>query len=128
VELKKILYAEDDDDIRSVAVLALEMIGGFVVSACTSGFEAVEKAASFDPDLILLDVMMPGMDGPATLTRLRELPELARVPAVFFTAKAQPSEVERLRALGAQAVLAKPFDPADLSADLRRIWKAVHDE
>lgn len=126
--LQNILFVEDDDDIRTVTVLALEMLGDFNVEACASGMEAVERASQFRPDLLLLDVMMPGLDGPATLARLREQPELRNVPAVFFTAKARPDEVERLRSLGAQDVLAKPFDPERLPGELHRIWNASHGE
>jgi len=125
VELRKILYVEDDDDIRAVTVMALEMLGDFVVEACASGADAVGKAGAFAPDLLLLDVMMPGMDGPETLARLRATPGFEEVPAVFFTAKAQPDEVKRLRAAGARDVLAKPFDPARLPAELHRIWAAA---
>lgn len=122
--LAKILYVEDDDDIREVTLLSLEMLGDFVVAACASGAEALERALTFAPDLILLDVMMPGLDGPETLARLRANPALETVPAVFFTAKAQPDEVRRLRALGAEDVLAKPFDPERLPGELHRIWEA----
>ena len=124
--LRKILYVEDDADIRTVTLLSLEMLGDFTVEACASGFEAIERAEAFDPDLILLDVMMPGLDGPGTLARLREKPSLDRAPAVFFTAKTQPEETRRLRALGAQDVLAKPFDPERLPDELRRIWEMAH--
>lgn len=123
--LRKILYVEDDDDIRTVTVMALEMLGDFEVEAHASGSTAIERAAAFGPDLILLDVMMPDMDGPATLAGLRRQPSLARTPAVFFTAKARPDEVARLRELGANDVLAKPFDPQALPDALRRIWAAA---
>jgi CheY-like chemotaxis protein len=123
--LSRILYVEDDDDIRTVAVMALEMIGDFTVEAHASGHAAIERAAAFAPDLVLLDVMMPGIDGPATLAGLRAIPALAEVPAVFFTAKAQPDEVARLLALGARGVLAKPFDPQTLPDALRALWSAA---
>ena len=105
--------------------MALEMLGGFVVAAHPSGASALGAAEAFAPDLLLLDVMMPGMDGPATLLGLRGKASLADVPAVFFTAKAQPDEVARLRDLGASAVLAKPFDPQALPDALRSIWTAA---
>ena len=124
--LRKILYVEDDDDIRAVTVMALEMIGDFEVAAHASGMSAVTQAPAFAPDLILLDVMMPGLDGPATLERLRAMPGLTETPAVFFTAKAQAAEVQRLRDLGAVDVLAKPFDPQALPDMLRRLWAAAH--
>src|SRR3712207_3851575 len=107
--LRKILYVEDDDDIRTVTLLALEMLGDFSVEPCASGAEALARAEAFGPDLILIDVMMPELDGPSTLARLRDVPGLADVPAVFFTANARPDQAQRLRSFGASAVLAKPF-------------------
>ena len=120
--LSKILYAEDDPDIQAVARMSLEMVGGFEVCACSSGAEALDAASRFAPDLILLDVMMPGMDGIATLERLRGDPRTAFIPVVFMTAKAMPSEVARLRAMGAADVLLKPFDPMTLPITLKGIW------
>jgi two-component system, OmpR family, response regulator len=120
--LSKILYAEDDPDIRSVGKMSLEMVGGFDVRACSSGEEAVETAPGFSPDLVLLDVMMPGMDGVTTLERLRQDPRTAAIPVIFMTATAMPSEVARLRALGAADVLLKPFDPMTLHLKLKGIW------
>ena len=127
--LRKVTYVEDDADIREVAVLALEVVGGFEVQTCSSGEEAVALAADFGPDLFLLDVMMaPGMDGPATLARLREIPALAATPAIFMTAKVQPQEVAALRALGALDVIAKPFDPMTLADTMRAIWASRGEE
>jgi CheY-like chemotaxis protein len=118
-ELSRILCAEDEADIGTVARMALEAVGGFTVEVCASGEAALETAPAFAPDLILLDVMMPGMDGPATLDALRRRPELAATPVVFMTAKALSSEVERYMALGVLGVIAKPFDPMTLAA---RVW------
>ncbi|MFE0752611.1 response regulator [Inquilinus sp. NPDC058860] len=120
--LTRILYVEDDADIRSVAGFALEAVGGFVLAACASGEEALTQAPGFAPQLLLLDVMMPGMDGPETLAALRALPGTAATPAVFMTAKVQPQEVARYRALGAIDVISKPFDPMTLSDEIRAIW------
>ena len=120
--LKKVLCVEDEADIRTVAELALASVGGFQVLLCSSGAEAIEKAAGFKPDIMLLDVMMPGMDGPDTLRALRALPGLATVPAVFLTAKAMPSEVARYKKVGALDVIAKPFDPMTLADHVKRIW------
>ena len=124
--LSRILYVEDDADVRKVATFALKMVGKFTVEACASGEEALEKAVAFAPQLLLLDVMMPGMDGPTTLARLRELPEIAGVPAVFMTAKVQPQEVSRYRELGSLDVISKPFDPMTLAASVRSIWEGRH--
>jgi len=124
--LTRILYAEDEPDIQAVAKLALEMVGGFQVLICGTGIEALEKVKDFAPDLILLDVMMPGMDGPTTLQRLRADPATAAIPVIFLTAKVQPSEVARFQALGALDVIAKPFDPMTLAAQVRQVWGRAH--
>ncbi len=127
-ELTRILYVDDDDDIRTVARFALEFVGGFEVAACASGEEALALAPGFSPQLLLLDVMMPGMDGPAVLAAMRLLPATAATPAVFMTAKVRSSEVERYRALGAVDVVAKPFDPMGLPAAIRSIWDRAQEK
>lgn len=125
--LSKVLYVEDDPDIREVAHLALALVGGLDVHMCASGEDAIAEAPAFAPDLLLMDVMMPGLDGPGTLRRLREHPALADTPVIFMTAKVQRQEVAALRALGAIDVVAKPFDPMRLADDLRAIWDRHHD-
>lgn len=121
-ELKKILYVEDEPDIQMIARVALENVGGFELLVCSSGAEAVEKAAAFAPDMFLLDVMMPGMDGPTTLAELRKIPQLANTPVMFMTAKVQPQEVEFLKSLNVAEVIAKPFDPMGLANNIRESW------
>ena len=121
-DLKRILYVEDEADVRIVARMALEAIGGFEVVDYGTGAEAVAGAAAARADLIVLDVMMPGMDGPATLQELRALPQTARTPAIFMTAKVQPKEIERYRSLGVLGVVAKPFSPMEMPREIRRIW------
>ncbi|MBR9857805.1 MAG: response regulator [Gammaproteobacteria bacterium] len=120
---QRILYVEDDDDIREIAQLALEIIGGFTVLLCASGEQALEQVTDFDPDMILLDVMMPGMDGPSTLTALRQNPALATTPVAFMTAKIQPQEIAAYKAMGALDVIAKPFDPIQLPEQIKAIWQ-----
>ena len=120
--LKRILYAEDEPLIQAMAKLALEKVGGFEVLLCSSGAQALEQVKGFAPDLILLDVVMPGMDGPATFAALRADPTTAPIPVVFLTANAQPAEVARYMALGALDVVAKPFMPMTLAAQIKRIW------
>ncbi len=115
---RRVLVVDDEPDIRSVAGLALDRVGGMDVMVAASGAEALQLAMASPPDAIVLDVMMPGMDGPATLEALRAEPATAEVPVVFLTAKAQAAELERLLALGADGVLAKPFDPMTLAAEL----------
>lgn len=124
-ELRRILFVEDDPDIRTVATMALEAVGGFSVLACDSGARAIGEASAFGPDLVLLDVMMPGLDGPATLEALRRLPDLGETPVVFMTARVQAHEVARYREMGAADVIAKPFDPMALSDTVRSIWSAL---
>lgn len=122
--LERILYAEDEQDIQAVAKLALEMLGGFQVKICGGGQEALAEVGGFAPDLILLDVMMPDMDGPTTLQKLRADPATAAIPVIFLTAKVQPAEVAGFQALGALNVIAKPFDPMTLAAEIRQIWES----
>src|SRR5688572_825845 len=105
-----VLCIDDEDDILTVAKLCLEAVGGFQVTACHSGKEGVEKALEVKPDLILIDVMMPGMDGPATLKLLRTYTELDATPVVFMTARVQPGEIQEYIKLGGAAVVAKPFN------------------
>jgi CheY-like chemotaxis protein len=117
----RLLLVDDDDAIREIAQVSLERVGGWVVVAAASGGEAIEIAESSGIfDLVLLDVMMPGIDGPTTLGRLRG-PLPADVPIIFLTAKLQPADRKRLRALGAAGVIAKPFDPMALPGEVERI-------
>jgi CheY-like chemotaxis protein len=121
--LKKILLVEDDPDIRIIVKSALEMLGGLEVRACASGAEALAAVAEFAPQLALLDVMMPELDGPGVLARLRALPATSALPVIFLTAKTASAEVERLRALGVAGILTKPFDPLTLHEQVQAIWK-----
>ena len=125
--LERIMLVEDEPDIQAIAKVALEMVGGFKIEVCSSGAEALKKAPEFAPDLILLDVMMPVMDGPGTLVALRNLAETATTPVIFMTAKVHPSEVAEYKKLGALDVIAKPFDPMQLSSNVRTIWSAVYE-
>lgn len=126
IELKRILHVEDDPSIQAVAKVALEAIGGFQVLSCASGQQAVEEVEQFAPQFILLDVMMPGMGGPETLTLLGQRVDLSTIPVAFMTAKVQPGEIEHLRKLGAQDVIIKPFDPMRLASQIQAIWKSWH--
>jgi len=120
-QTKKILFVEDQEDIQAVARIALETVGGFTVEICSNGSLALTRALEFKPDLLLLDVMMPGMDGPETLKKLRELKQTADTPVIFMTAKVQQNEVESLMKLGARGVISKPFDPMKLADSIREI-------
>ena len=122
-QLSRVMMVEDEIDIQTIARLSLEVLGQFTVKICSSGPEALASAPDFVPDLILLDVMMPGMDGPTTLTALRAQPATANIPIIFMTAKVQTHEVAQYQAIGALDVISKPFDPMTLSATVRAIWE-----
>ena len=115
----RVLHVDDEPDIREVAELALRLDPEITVHGCGSGRDAIQAAASWGPDLILLDVMMPVMDGPATLNHLRQSPATSAIPVVFMTARAQPRELEHFVSLGAEGVIPKPFDPMTLAASVR---------
>ena len=121
----RLLHVEDEPDIREITEFALED-EGFELFQCASGQAALELAETLAVDVLLLDVMMPGMDGPTTLQRLRALSHLADTPAIFMTAKVQPAEVRHLKELGAVEVIAKPFDPLALANQIRAIVERVN--
>jgi len=123
-ELKRILYIEDEPDIQAIARVSLESVGGFTTKICSSGEEGLQQTPLFDPQLILLDVMMPGMDGPATFQALHELKDYTNTPIIFMTAKAQPQEIQEYMSMGAIGVITKPFDPIKLPDDIRTIWNS----
>jgi CheY-like chemotaxis protein len=122
---RKILIIDDEDDIREVAALSLESVAGWDVIKASSGAQGLARAAEFQPDAILLDVMMPGMDGPTTFLELRKNQATARIPVLLLTAKVQGTDQRRFADLGVEAVLFKPFDPMTLSAQIARAlgWK-----
>ncbi|MBI5922140.1 MAG: response regulator [Betaproteobacteria bacterium] len=124
--LTKILYVEDEPDIRMVAQLALETVGEFTLEVCGSGAEALERIAAFQPQLVLMDVMMPGMDGPSTLAKIRELQNFKATPVIFMTAKVQPQEVASYKQSGVVGVIPKPFDPMTLANSILEIWERCH--
>jgi CheY-like chemotaxis protein len=123
--LTSVLYVDDEPDIREVVEMALNLVSGIAVKTCGSGTEALQLMPILLPDLVLLDVMMPGLDGPATLARMRSDPALNRIPVVFMTAKALPQEVDRFMSLGAVGVISKPFDPMQLATRVQEIWANV---
>ena len=123
--LRTILYVDDEPDIREVVQMSLSLADGVEVHTADSGKRALEVLPSVQPDLVLLDVMMPTLDGPGTLQRMRENPATAGIPVVFMTAKAMPQEIARFIELGAAAVIAKPFDPMRLSEQVITIWDGL---
>lgn len=119
--IQKVLLVDDDPRIRKIAQISLEGVGGWQVSLVASGFEAIEVAQKEHPDVILLDVMMPEMDGPTTLAKIREVAEIASIPVIFFTAKVQKQELDSYLALGAAGIISKPFDPMKLPSEICEI-------
>jgi CheY-like chemotaxis protein len=115
----RVLHVDDEPDIREIVQLSLGLDPAFSVRSCASGTEALAMATDWSPDVILCDVMMPVMDGPATLARLRECPQIADTPVVFMTARAQTRELEHFKSLGAFGVISKPFDPMTLASSVR---------
>ncbi len=122
-QLNKIVCIEDEPDIRVVAEMALADIGGFEVKCCESGRQALYVTQEFIPDLFIVDVMMPGMDGPQTIKMLRAQPALADIPVIFMTAKVETQAREELMALGAIGIITKPFDPITLAEMVQSVWK-----
>jgi len=118
IPVPRILVIDDDDDICEVAAMSLETVAGWDVLTADSGAKGVTQAIEMQPDAILLDVMMPGMDGPATFRALRNHPATAQIPVLLLTAKAQNSDRLRFADLGVEAVLLKPFDPMTLSTQI----------
>jgi DNA-binding response OmpR family regulator len=121
--LQKILYVEDDADIREIVCMSLEMVGDYTVAACGSCADALHVVDDFAPDLLLLDVMMPEVDGPSTLRQLRKRDSAVAAPAVFITAKVQAGDMAQYRQLGVLDVIVKPFDPMALSDRIGEIWQ-----
>lgn len=123
--LRRVLCVDDEDDILEVVRLCLEMLGGLEVVCCRSGREALEQMPDIRPDLILLDVMMPVMDGPATFVELKNSAAGRSIPVIFMTARVRSTETEEYLQLGASGVVAKPFDPATLHTDIGLIWANI---
>jgi CheY-like chemotaxis protein len=119
--IAKVLMIDDDPDIRKVGQLSLKAFGKWQVVLASNGQEGIELAAKEQPDLILLDVLMPGIDGPTTFAKLREQESTRSVPVIFMTAKTEAQDVARYTSLGAIGVIGKPFDPMKLPAEVRKI-------
>jgi CheY-like chemotaxis protein len=117
----KILIIDDEEDIREVCALSLETVAGWDVIMAGSGAQGLARAIEYQPEAILLDVMMPGMDGPTTFRELRKNPATAHIPVLLLTAKVQSSDQRRFADLGVEAVLLKPFDPLTLSTQIATV-------
>lgn len=124
--LKRILVADDEKDWRDIHRMALETVGGFTVKICSGGNEALQAAPGFKPDFLALDVMMGDMTGMELVTRLREIPGLKDIPAIFLTARAQKHEIaEYKNNYGVIEVITKPYDPMSLPGQIREIWESL---
>lgn len=119
--MKTVLLVDDEDDIREVAQMSLEMTAGWKIESANSGTAGIQKALEVSPDAILLDVMMPDMDGPTTFLKMREMPALAKTPVILLTAKVQAADKERFKEIGVSGVIAKPFDPMSLASQVNEI-------
>lgn len=122
-KLKRVLYVEDEPDIQEITRMALETLGGLDLKVCSSGAEAIAVVEGFDPDLLLLDMMMPDLDGAQTAQKIHALPGMAALPVVLMTAKVQAQEMASYRDLGALGVITKPFDPLLLPDQLQGLWQ-----
>lgn len=121
--LRKILLVDDDEDILMIAKYSLRDLKDVSVKFVSSGEEAIKEALQYQPDLILLDIMMPKMDGISTLNAIRLLPTIANTPVAFLTAKAQKAEIDKYFTLGIVDVIVKPFDPLTLADKVKQIWE-----
>jgi two-component system, OmpR family, response regulator len=125
LKVEKILLVDDDPSIRRIAQISLTSVGKFEVKIAKSGEEALSMIAEERPDLVLMDVMMPDMDGPMTLAKLRNMPSCSELPVIFMTARIQKHELERLGILGATGVITKPFDPLHLCSQIHAIMEGT---
>lgn len=123
--LTRVCYVEDDEDIQKIVRMSLERIGKISVEVIGDPMVAIEAIRAYKPELVMLDWMMPGMDGPTLYRKMKETPEVRDLPVVFITAKASQKELDELRTLGAAGTISKPFSPRDLPAQLRAIWSKL---
>ena len=120
--LNRICYVEDDEDIQRIVRMSLERVGKMTVEVVSDPTAAIAAMTAFKPDLVMLDWMMPGMDGPTLFKKMKTVPEVSALPVVFITAKATSRDMEELMSLGAAGTISKPFSPKDLPDQLRAIW------
>ena len=123
--LNRICYVEDDPDIQRIVRMSVERVGKMTIEVVGDSTKAIEAIRAFKPDLVMLDWMMPLMDGPAVFRAMRDHPDLKSVPVVFITAKASQKEMDELRALGVAGTISKPFSPKELPDQIRAIWHAL---
>lgn len=125
--LNKIMCVDDEPDILEIVKASLEVGGGYAVTTCSSGKEALDTVGDVRPDLVLLDILIPAMDGVTIFAKLKSYSSLKAVPVVFITAMVQPKEVSSYLELGAAGVIMKPFDPMKLPGEIASLWKNFHD-
>lgn len=123
--LNRVCYVEDDEDIQRIVRMSLERVGKMTVEVVSDPLVAIERMRAFKPELVMLDWMMPGMDGPALFRKMRETEETKDLPVVFITAKAAQRDLDDLRAMGAAGTISKPFSPKELPEQIRAIWNAL---
>ena len=126
ISLQRILLADDEPDILEIARIALENVGGYEVAACESGAEFLRLLPSFEPDLVIIDALMPDVDGLQVLSEMRSIPGFEDVPAVFLTGLVLERDLRKLRDSGAADVITKPFDPMTLPQRIENVWKVIH--
>ncbi len=124
-QLNRICYVEDDEDIQRIVRMSLERIGKMTVEVIGDPLKAIDAITAFKPQLVMLDWMMPGMDGPTLFRKMKEVPATASLPVVFITARAAQKELDELKQLGAAGTVSKPFTPKHLPEQLRAIWAAL---
>ena len=120
--LNRICYVEDDEDIQRIVRMSLERIGKMTVTVVSDPTKAIDAIIAFKPDMVMLDWMMPAMDGPTLFKEMKKRPETSALPVVFITAKAAQRDLDELMTLGAAGTISKPFSPKDLPDQLRAIW------
>jgi CheY-like chemotaxis protein len=123
--LNRICYVEDDEDIQRIVRMSLERVGKMTVAVVTDPTQAMATITEFRPDLVMLDWMMPVLDGPTLFRQMKERPETSALPVVFITARASQTDLAELKTLGAAGTISKPFSPKDLPDQLRAIWAGL---
>ena len=123
--LNRICYVEDDEDIQRIVRMSLERVGKMTVDVVSDSMTAIDRIIAFKPELVMLDWMMPGMDGPTLFRKMKEVEHTKALPVVFITARASQRDLDELRTLGAAGTISKPFSPKDLPDQLRAIWATL---